>query len=95
MTTITTAISPGFRRGRYEKLSHYDDHHFRFWNEKEHPLVICTDDKGVFNCDLNSEYLLYHENMGISLEDLQTLAKNAVEYSFFSESEKQDILKQF
>ena len=70
----------------------YDSHHFNFWNEKNHPLVICTDDKGVFNTSLNKEYRLMHDYMNVSVEKLRELAKNAVQYSFFEQSEKDSVI---
>ena len=73
----------------------YDSHHFHFWNEKNHPLVVCTDDKGVFGTSLNKEYKLMHDELGISIEKLRELSKNAVDYSFFSQSEKEKILTEF
>ncbi len=61
-------------------------------NLKDHPLkqlfdfgvavTINTDDPGIFNTNLNREYRIAHEIIGLSLEDLETCAQTAAENSF-------------
>lgn len=58
----------------------------------EHPLkrffdygiltTINTDDPGIFNTNLNREYRIAHQMLGMSLEDLEKCAQIAAEHSF-------------
>src|SRR5258706_10524130 len=62
--------------------------------DKEHPLPIyrkyrvpvalSTDDEGVSRIDLTHEYLRAVESYRLSYQDLKTLARNSLEYSFLS-----------
>jgi adenosine deaminase len=59
---------------------------------REHPLkrlyeygirtTINTDDPGIFNTNLNREYRIAHEILGMSLNDLRTCARYADEARF-------------
>jgi adenosine deaminase len=70
-------------------------------NLKEHPLKklfdfgikvsINTDDPGIFNTNLNREYRIAHQEMGMSLEDLETCAHTAAQASFIPLEKKQKV----
>lgn len=59
---------------------------------KDHPLkklldfgiavTINTDDPGIFNTNLNREYRIGREILGLSFEELEKCAQNAAEHSF-------------
>jgi len=59
---------------------------------KQHPLkrlfeygirtTINTDDPGIFNTNLNREYRVAHQVLGLSLEELETCARYAYEARF-------------
>lgn len=61
-------------------------------NLKDHPLkqffdfgikvTVNTDDPGIFNTNLNREYRIAHEIIGMSHEDLEACAQTAAERSF-------------
>jgi adenosine deaminase len=61
-------------------------------NLNDHPLkrffdfgiltTINTDDPGIFNTNLNREYRIAHQMLGMSLEDLESCAQIAAEHSF-------------
>lgn len=65
---------------------------------KEHPLplylgkgVMCmlnSDDPAMFGSWCLDEYVLVHENLGFSLEQMKKLAKNSILSSFMSEDRK-------
>ncbi|KHJ78735.1 putative adenosine deaminase [Oesophagostomum dentatum] len=59
-----------------------EDSHLRFWREKSVPFCICTDDKGLMDCDLSSEYHKASNAFGFSVADLRKISKDALEMSF-------------
>nr|KAG5705959.1 hypothetical protein BaRGS_010849 [Batillaria attramentaria] len=46
------------------------EHHFNFWFQKNHPVVICTDGKGVFTSTLSEEYAHAAGTFNFSKKDL-------------------------
>ena len=69
----------------------YDSHHFAFWWERDHPVVICTDDKGVFSTKLSEEYAIAGSTFSLSQQDLWSLAASAVDFTFESQDFKKDL----
>ncbi|MCJ1387523.1 hypothetical protein MMC18_000366 [Xylographa bjoerkii] len=67
----------------------FADHHFRYWKDKGCPLVICTDDVGIFCSPLSNEYLLLAENFELSRKELAELSLGATDVIFGSVEEKQ------
>jgi adenosine deaminase len=68
---------------------------------EEHPLkklfdlgvkvTINSDDPEVLETNLNNEYRIAHEILGMSLEDIAACNRNAYEASFIPEAEKKRI----
>jgi adenosine deaminase len=54
-----------------------------------HPVVLCTDDSGVFGTSLSREYALAAGAFGLSGAELAALALKGVDYTFLEESEKE------
>lgn len=69
----------------------YVDHHFKRFYTAKHPVVLCTDDSGVFATTLSHEYAIAAASFGLSQQQLIELALRAVEYCFCSEQEKQGL----
>lgn len=65
------------------------DHHFGVWRKENHPLVICTDDKGVFCTSLSDELFLCAQTFSLSEDDLHHLCLSGVDAAFLTEKEKQ------
>ncbi|KAL6736232.1 hypothetical protein Aduo_006610 [Ancylostoma duodenale] len=61
------------------------DSHLRFWREKSVPLCICTDDKGLMDCDLSGEYYKASKAFNLTLDDLWDISKDALDMSFLDE----------
>ena len=74
-----------------QTVSKYENHHLAFWHKMGHPIVICTDDKGVFSTSLSEEYAIAGETFSLGQEDLWCLARSAVDYTFESDSFKEDL----
>ena len=53
-----------------------------------HPVILCTDDSGVFNTSLSKEYAIAMQAFGLSQEELWQLSKQAIEHTFLSEGDK-------
>ena len=58
-------------------------------------VTINSDDPEVLETNLNNEYRIAHEILGMSLEGIKTCNRYAVEASFLPEAEKQAVLPYF
>ncbi|XP_031617951.1 adenosine deaminase-like protein [Contarinia nasturtii] len=67
----------------------YSDHHFRRFYKNGHPVVICTDDFGVFSTTLSTELHIASDTFSLSSDDLIKLSRMAIHCSFASHDEKQ------
>ncbi|XP_030832661.1 adenosine deaminase-like protein [Strongylocentrotus purpuratus] len=63
-------------------------HHLKYWMNKNHPCVICTDDKGVFSTNLSEEYLLAADTFNLSRHDVWDMSEGAVDCIFGGETIK-------
>ncbi|XP_053128586.1 adenosine deaminase-like protein isoform X2 [Hemicordylus capensis] len=57
-----------------------DQHHFGFWYNMGHPIVLCTDDKGVFATDLSQEYQLAADTFQLSRTQMWELSCDAINH---------------
>eukprot|EP00128_Syssomonas_multiformis_P002371 Colp12_sorted_trinity150504_noHs@17098 len=69
----------------------YPDHHFRKLYAANHPICLCTDDKGVFDTTLSKEYAHAARHFSLSKQQLYELSKQAIEYIFADETVKQQL----
>ena len=57
------------------------------------PVILATDDPGVFNTNLTQEYVLFTLNHpDVSYEEIREINMNSIRYSFLSEDEKSELL---
>jgi aminodeoxyfutalosine deaminase len=56
------------------------------------PVTLATDDPGMFHTDLNREYLLCHEEFGLSRGELADLSRAGVHAAFCSAELKSELL---
>ncbi|KAL9126109.1 MAG: hypothetical protein Q9175_007969 [Cornicularia normoerica] len=64
------------------------DHHFMSWIKTKCPVILCTDDVGIFGSELSNEYLLIAQAFTLSQDDLISLCGRAVEAIFGDEHQK-------
>jgi len=62
------------------------------WLELNHPLVICTDDKGIFQTSLSNEYHKVATAFNLSSDRMRQLHISAVNHCFCSLQEKDEIV---
>lgn len=55
---LEICLSSNIKSGTVKNVA---DHHFAHWRREAHPIVICTDDKGVFNTTLSEEFQMCAE----------------------------------
>ncbi|CAH2091744.1 unnamed protein product [Euphydryas editha] len=66
----------------------YGSHHFKELYNANVPIVICTDDKGVFATSLSQEYRICAETIGIDPSKLVRLSLRACDYIFSDDKKK-------
>nr|XP_033776387.1 adenosine deaminase-like protein isoform X2 [Geotrypetes seraphini] len=66
----------------------YKQHHFGYWYIIGHPVVLCTDDKGVFATDLSEEYHLAADTFNLTPEQVWNLSYESINSIFASSSIK-------
>lgn len=62
-----------------DSVASYAAHHLADYLRCEHPVVLCTDDCGVFNTTLTREYELAAEHLGVDERTFVRLARAAVD----------------
>lgn len=70
-------------------LQELDTHHFRELYQAKHPVVLCTDDKGIFSTSLSHEYALAAVAFGLSPKQLFELSRASIECIFAPEHDKE------
>ncbi|CAA7054172.1 unnamed protein product [Microthlaspi erraticum] len=78
-----------------KSISSIDIHHFADLYNAKHPLIICTDDFGVFSTTLSNEYALAVRSFGLSKRETFALARSAIEATFADDEVKQQLMLRF
>ncbi len=60
----------------------YVEHHFSQFYKEGHPVVLCTDDTGVFGTSLSKEWALAASSFNLSETELIDLAEKSYGYIF-------------
>ncbi|KAF2304985.1 hypothetical protein GH714_000873 [Hevea brasiliensis] len=76
---------------RTDSISSLDIHHFVDLYNAKHPIVLCTDDSGVFSTSLSKEYSLASSAFGLGKRELFQLARNGIDYIFADAEVKRDL----
>ncbi|XP_065879337.1 N6-mAMP deaminase-like [Euphorbia lathyris] len=80
---------------RTNTISSLDIHHFADLYNAKHPIILCTDDSGVFSTSLSKEYSIASSAFGLGKKELFELARNGIEYIFAGDEVKQDLAQIF
>lgn len=80
---------------RTETISSIDIHHFVDLYKAKHPLVLCTDDSGVFSTSLSREYNLASSSFGLGKTEMFQLAEIAIDFIFADDGVKTDLRATF
>ncbi|ORX84949.1 Metallo-dependent hydrolase [Anaeromyces robustus] len=72
----------------------YETHPFTDYIKNGQPFTICTDDKGVFNCDLSNEYLIFGAINNYNKKQLFEISKKSINYIMCKDNELKRKLKE-
>ncbi|XP_041366810.1 adenosine deaminase-like protein isoform X1 [Gigantopelta aegis] len=66
----------------------YESHHLDFWYKRNHPVVLCTDGKGVYQTTVSNEYVQAAEAFNLSRQNLWDLSFDSINHIFASDNVK-------
>lgn len=89
---IESCILSNYQTGTWTNIA---SHPVKLFLEQGIPVCLNTDDPGVSNNTLESEYALAKDVVRLSEKQIQTLKLNALEQAFLSENEKNAIKSKF
>ncbi|GIL43420.1 hypothetical protein Vafri_904 [Volvox africanus] len=72
-----------------QSVPSYSEHHFAELYAAGHPVVLCTDDSGVFGTMLSREYAIAATAFKMPMNALVELSRKSIEYTFADAQEKQ------
>ena len=78
-----------------QTVSNYENHHLSWWHKRGHPVIICTDDKGVFSTSLSEEYAIAVQTFSLNQQQLRKLAFSAVNHIFENGIMKNELRRLF
>ncbi|KAG5561369.1 hypothetical protein RHGRI_004408 [Rhododendron griersonianum] len=64
-------------------------------HKAKHPIVLCTDDTGVFSTSLSREYALAASTFGLGRSNMFQLAQNAIDFVFADDAVKTELREIF
>ncbi|KXZ56423.1 hypothetical protein GPECTOR_1g377 [Gonium pectorale] len=74
-----------------QSVPSYPEHHFAELYAAGHPVVLCTDDSGVFGTTLSREYAIAASAFNLPVAALHELVRKSVDYIFADEQEKSQL----
>ncbi|KAL1196383.1 N6-mAMP deaminase [Cardamine amara subsp. amara] len=74
-----------------KSISSIDIHHFADLYKAKHPLILCTDDFGVFSTTISNEYALAVRAFGLGKTETFALARTAIDATFAEDEVKQQL----
>jgi len=71
------------------------EHQAGLYKDSGLPIILCTDDKGVFSCSLSGEYHLAASTFSWDKKELFSLSRSAISHTFATSDEKKKLLNQW
>ena len=72
-----------------------EDHPLKQLFDQGVNVTISSDDPEVLDTNLNNEYRIAHESLGMSLEDIAACNRHAARASFIPDEEKRTVSAQY
>ncbi len=78
-----------------EYVSDYAQHPFPEYLRTGIPVALSTDDRGMWDSNLTDEFYVAVREFNLSWEEILTLSRNSLKYSFLDAATKQRLLEQY
>jgi adenosine deaminase len=91
---ITLEVNP-WSNYLTHSVEHIEEHPLKQLFDLGVKVTINSDDPEILDTNLNNEYRIAHEILGMSLEEIAICNRFAVEASFISAEKKKDLLKKY
>lgn len=88
--SLESCLTSNYQTGTIKDIA---DHPVKTFLQNELLVCLNTDDPAVENIELPGEYVLAESVLGFSNEQISQLQRNAVQMSFLSAQEKENLLK--
>ncbi|XP_071965194.1 N6-Methyl-AMP deaminase-like [Antedon mediterranea] len=78
-----------------QTVSSFDKHHFKYWYDKKHPCIICTDDKGLMLTSVSREYNIVANTFNFTKQQLYNISFKSIDSIFESDNVKDKLRHQW
>lgn len=78
-----------------EYVSDYSQHPFPEYLRVGIPVALSTDDRGMWDSNMSDEFFVAVKEFNLSWEEIVTLGRNSLKYSFLDEPTKQRLLASY
>jgi adenosine deaminase len=72
-----------------------DSHPFNLYKESGVPIVISTDDPGILRTSITEEFARAAYRYNLTYDEVKTIARNSIKYSFLNDDDKERISDAF
>lgn len=76
---------------RSKSVKSVEEHQFKWYYDNKHPVVLCTDDMGIFCTTLSKQYEHVANTFKLSQKELFNLSYQAIDYIFAGEETKKQL----
>ncbi len=76
-------------------VSDYAEHPFPEYLRTGIPVALATDDRGMWDSTMTDEFFVAVKEFNLSWDEVKTLSRNSLQYSFVQEEEKARLLREF
>ncbi|XP_033109542.1 adenosine deaminase-like protein isoform X2 [Anneissia japonica] len=73
----------------------FDKHHFKYWYDKKHPCIVCTDDKGLMLTSSSAEYIIVSNTFHFTKQQLYDISFNSIDCIFENDKIKDELRSQW
>ena len=78
-----------------EYVDDYSQHPFPEYLRIGIPVALSTDDRGMWDSNITDEFFVAVKEFNLSWEEIKTLSRNSLQYSFLDSATKEDLLATF
>jgi len=76
-------------------VSDYSEHPFPEYLRTGIPVALSTDDRGMWDSTMTDEFFVAVSEFNLSWDEVKTLSRNSLQYSFLPSQQKQGLLQDF